>query len=234
MNRMLVFLNVVILFLFMSSLVFGNQPLQTTIELSLDSNNAIVNGANVSMEAPVQMVDGNVVLVPAKFLAETINCSYQYNSDSKKVLIKKQNPSLYFDETMYPQLINDIKNAKKTIWIEMYRLMDAGVVDALASLCGKVQIRILLDKCKDNIQNKLYGCSTSCLVRWKNQKSIMHRKVALIDDEILYLGSTNWTKPGLHGRNWELSSRIVDRKLADTFKVEFLNDWSNKSTPKYP
>lgn len=57
----------------------------------------------------------------------------------------------------------------------------------------------------------------------------MHRKLAVFDGETFYLGSGNWTEPGLTGKNWEMNIIWKNKEYADYIKQDFDAMWKPDS-----
>ncbi|MBQ2678709.1 MAG: copper amine oxidase N-terminal domain-containing protein [Firmicutes bacterium] len=58
----------------------------TTIKLKINDTDAFVNGKPVTLDVPAQIIDGRT-LVPARFVAESLNCRVDWDNDTKTVSI---------------------------------------------------------------------------------------------------------------------------------------------------
>ena len=155
--------------------------------------------------------------------------------------------------TVINQLAKRINSADESIIIEMYRLQEKSIIKTLHDIKhakgGKINIKIILDKHPDNKKtlkelnipfekNSKYKDSTTiieylkdvnCEIKWKSCGSIMHRKIAVFDDETYYLGSGNWTEPGLTGKNWEMNIIWKNKEYAGYIKQDFDEMWDPSS-----
>ena len=58
----------------------------TSIKLKINDTTAYVNGKPVTLDVPAQIIDGRT-LVPARFVAENMNCKVEWDNDTKTVSI---------------------------------------------------------------------------------------------------------------------------------------------------
>ncbi len=148
------------------------------------------------------------------------------------------NTQLFDDNTtFFHSILDDVKNAKQYIYIEMYRINNDEVgevlTEALIEKCKQgIEVRLLLDaygslpfeplakRIRENggevrffKKLKLFFVST-----FLKNNSRNHRKLIVIDDEIVYFGSSNLTK---YSDVWrDLNLRIQD-DFARIFKSIF-------------
>lgn len=61
----------------------------TTIELEKNKKEAVVNGTKIDLDVPATIIEGRM-MVPIRFVAESLNCSVEYDKKTKKVLIVKK------------------------------------------------------------------------------------------------------------------------------------------------
>ena len=148
------------------------------------------------------------------------------------------NTQLFDDNTtFFHSILDDVKNAHRYIYIEMYRINNDEVgevlTEALIEKCKQgIEVRLLLDaygslpfeplakRIRENggevrffKKLKLFFVST-----FLKNNSRNHRKLIVIDDEIVYFGSSNLTK---YSDVWrDLNLRIQD-DFARIFKSIF-------------
>lgn len=73
---------------------------KTRIELTLNSDTAVVNGDAVSLNAPAQLLD-NSTYIPARFAVEALGGLVDWNAESRLVLLSlKQAPTPPFEEQL--------------------------------------------------------------------------------------------------------------------------------------
>ena len=121
------------------------------------------------------------------------------------------NDTLYILPYEQKQALNTLqgalRNAKREIKISIYSFTNNDIAKILRDVAKRgVSVEIIFDK-ESNMENKSsvigylakYNNISVCLlsgVKARNGKyyGIMHQKMAIIDDEILVLGSANWSR----------------------------------------
>ncbi len=73
---------------------------ETMIELQIDRNTAIVNGQEVTLDVKPQIVNGRT-LVPARFVAETLEMDVQWVPKINTVIIKEKEADIAYFENRY-------------------------------------------------------------------------------------------------------------------------------------
>jgi len=159
---------------------------------------------------------------------------------------------IYFDKTAKDGVVELINLAKSTIDIQMYNFTNnkecEPVFTALKNaICRGVRIRIYIDNRgannplnKDKTKNETgfpeetlenWQCEPSnggsCVVRWDNRSTQMHRKLAIIDKCYVWIGSTNWTGKGFDV-NDEVNIKVESPDIATILEGQFIMDWNNK------
>jgi phosphatidylserine/phosphatidylglycerophosphate/cardiolipin synthase-like enzyme len=97
---------------------------------------------------------------------------------------------------------------------------------------GKIDIKLIADKSYDKAHQKISRVKklvsiknislfhTKGLSKKKNKFGIMHAKLVTIDDDVVYIGSTNWTKSAFHS-NYEILVKITDATTAKLYQYYF-------------
>lgn len=131
---------------------------------------------------------------------------------------------IHFEE-IQAQIIEQIKNAKYSIWLAVAWLTDK---ELLRELYRKKQeglsVRIVV---LDDEINKKYGIEYEKFFETKRfkptgkYKNIMHHKFCVIDLKIIIHGSYNWTNKA----RWNKETVSIDnsRELAEKFATEFID-----------
>ncbi|MEG1556612.1 MAG: phosphatidylserine/phosphatidylglycerophosphate/cardiolipin synthase family protein [Bacteroidales bacterium] len=144
-------------------------------------------------------------------------------------------------ESWISELLIDIQQAKKYIYIETFRLNEDAV--------GKLLYHALLDRIKDGIDIKIivdsWGTRKTAmfdnmrnagikirffkkivltLALFKNNHERNHRKIIAIDDQISYIGSANFTE---HSLKWRESILRIEGKITPIFKRIFLDNFQS-------
>lgn len=132
-------------------------------------------------------------------------------------------------------LVKDILNAKHSISVAMFMVTNKKLTNALKERAKKsnIDIKIIADKSYDKAHQKI--SKVKKLVSQKNIKTfslrglskkkkkkfgILHSKLVVIDDNITYIGSTNWTKSAFHS-NYEILIKFTDSATAKMYKYYF-------------
>ena len=94
-------------------------------------------------------------------------------------------------------LIPNIKNAKRKIYVSIFYLTDASFINELINAKKRnVEVMILVDSLSaNNFRNKINllreNLIPTIVENWGGKN---HEKTIMIDDEILILGSSNFSK----------------------------------------
>ncbi len=116
----------------------------------------------------------------------------------------------------------DIKSATKSIKLAIYNLSDEIITEALiyAKNQGVEVVVVTDDRNKNN--NSFNTLRDNGILVYDDNKSsaLMHDKFLVIDDKIVWSGSSNYTEYGFYKNN-ENDIRIVDSDLAKVYSDEF-------------
>lgn len=109
-------------------------------------------------------------------------------------------------------ILSAIKKAKKSIYICIYGLSDPAIMRALNERAQKgIAVKILYDsKGSPNLQKKIPLAKASPIF----SSAIMHQKVIIIDDEMIFFGSANLTEQSLKMHD-NLVLGLCNKELAD-------------------
>jgi phosphatidylserine/phosphatidylglycerophosphate/cardiolipin synthase-like enzyme len=133
------------------------------------------------------------------------------------------------DRAFLPEFIRDIAHAKKSIYIAIYMFKSysdetqgAGLIKrSLIRAAGRgVNVFIVMDSSDDDSfvdkENKKIGSELEkhgIRVAYDTPETRMHSKCAVIDGDITYIGSHNYTNSALK-HNHEVTVRIVSKDAA--------------------
>lgn len=149
---------------------------------------------------------------------------------------------------LYMELLQDIEQSKKTICIEIYKYLndDFGVKfrDTLTRKCKQgIKIKLMIDSWgayvddvffKDLIalggQVRYFSKLKYSFDAFTKHHRRNHRKIIIIDDNIVYLGSANINNYSL---NWRELTVKMEGKLALTFKKVFNDSWKIYEKPLF-
>ncbi len=131
-------------------------------------------------------------------------------------------------------MIKDILSANKEVDVAMFMITNKKLVKALKERAkkGNVHINVIADKSfdidhfKESRVKKLLDTKNIFVYHLRGKKKkkkkfgILHSKLVVIDDKIVYLGSANWTKSAFK-YNYEILVKIVDGVTAKLYKYYF-------------
>ena len=131
-------------------------------------------------------------------------------------------------------LLSSLKAAKSSIDIAIYSFTNREIAKALRDVAAKgVKVRVIYDESSNEPSNasstigylaKLQNVEVCTLKGNKaaNGKyfGIMHMKVAIVDDSVLFIGSANWSKNAFEN-NYETLLRTTESALVDKSKATF-------------
>lgn len=127
----------------------------------------------------------------------------------------------YFDKDASPQILELIESAKKSIFIQMFMLTRKDYVKSLEKrFAGGVDVRVIVDNNKENepLLNAKFP------VRWETSSKLFHRKLAIVDSQWIWIGSTNWTYGGTES-NAEVDLLMSSPDHAVELRRQFEKDW---------
>jgi cardiolipin synthase len=137
----------------------------------------------------------------------------------------------------FQRILNDIKDAKHYVFIEMYRITDDEIgeqlTESLIEKCQQgVEVKLLLDAYGSSPFEPLaerirkYGGEVRFFKKLKvflintflKNNSRNHRKLIVVDDEIVYFGSSNLTG---YSKDWRESNLRIEGEFSAAFKPIF-------------
>jgi phosphatidylserine/phosphatidylglycerophosphate/cardiolipin synthase-like enzyme len=122
-----------------------------------------------------------------------------------------------------------MNNAKSDIKIEMFEFSYKPLKESLLEAKKRgVSIRVILDRQSNQNKDTLDFLKGNGIdVKWAPSKfNLLHSKFAVIDNKIVLVGSTNWSKNGMQ-KNREASVIIYSENLAKEFENIFNKDWES-------
>jgi len=136
----------------------------------------------------------------------------------------------YDNKIVYENIFNDILMARKRVIIVMYMFTNIKLLNILIKKAKKDNVKIIVIGDKSFNKNKI--SKLKYLVEHKNKnikiflangvlkngkRGILHAKIILIDDKIVYIGSANWTNSAF-SRNYEVLLKIKDNTIAKLYE----------------
>jgi len=140
------------------------------------------------------------------------------------------------DEEYYQSVKDDMGNASETILVAMYSMiydpvdLDDWANDLIRELVNAkdrgVNVTVIIENrtyfgyMNENLEAYQYLSENNVTVQLDNEDDTDHMKLVIIDDNIVYVGSHNWSESGLY-YNHETSVKIVSEDIADVFIAYF-------------
>lgn len=167
-----------------------------------------------------------------------------------------QNIEVFTEENSFVELEKLVKGAKKRIWIEMYELTDgihdgkiqkSSIISLLKNTKKDLQISIIVDleqektQMSESLENyatlknfeKEFEKNKKKEIKWFKSNRTFHRKVCIIDNDKLWIGSSNFTYSGINPAceepNLEMNVRIIDKDIVEKVAKKIQQDWNNQS-----
>ncbi|MEM1824298.1 MAG: phospholipase D-like domain-containing protein [Candidatus Nezhaarchaeales archaeon] len=140
------------------------------------------------------------------------------------------------DRDYYHSLLADLRNSVKSVKVVMYSMIYDEkdhfdwANDLIRELVNAkqrgVDVRVVIEYrtyygyMNDNLPAYDYLTSHGVYVKLDNETDTDHLKLVLIDDEIVYIGSHNWSESALY-YNREASVKIISKEVANIF-IDYL------------
>ncbi|MFZ4672975.1 MAG: phospholipase D-like domain-containing protein [Chlamydiia bacterium] len=171
--------------------------------LIVDESFVYLGSTNFTM-ASYKMHDNLLVGFFSPSLAEKIRL--QLEDPAYPFLIEEDFPSGRFCFFSLPgqkraaldSLVSSINNSKESIQCHIFTFTHLKLCDALVSaLRRNVRVEVTIDKKSRKGASKQVIellSKNGAIIRENNHQGLMHHKMCLIDEEIFYFGSANWTK----------------------------------------
>ena len=210
----------------------------------IDGKSVWTGSTNVSSTCMNYNANNSIVLNSpeiANLYTQEFNQMYEKElfHDSKKPIENNENikigdtlVSVYFLPIHNPinqQIKPLIKNAKKTIDIEIFFLTHKGIINELIEARKRgVTIRVIVDASSASNQFSKYPelRKNGILVKVENWGGKMHKKSMIVDDEIFIIGSMNWTTSAQY-HNDENVLVIQNPAIAQQATKEFNRLWAS-------
>lgn len=127
----------------------------------------------------------------------------------------------FFDREAYKPLTELLDGAKKEILVQMYSFTHDDLIRKLEKAKARgVDVRVIADD-RDGNEDLL---NVKFAVKWEMSDKMFHRKLAVVDRQWIWLGSTNWTYSGFE-KNSEVDILISSPDEAQKIIKQFEQDW---------
>ena len=151
-------------------------------------------------------------------------------------------PVIFFDQSSKNEVLDLIANAKESIHVEMFQLGDENIIEALAQAAKRgIEVKMILSDDSRNESDKEYYSreehpqidmdayleQAGCQIKWVKKRDMYswHRKIAVFDRHVVFMGSTNWTRTGFEN-NSECNVRFTSQTQSQIFESQFDIDFS--------
>ncbi|MEW6282713.1 MAG: phosphatidylserine/phosphatidylglycerophosphate/cardiolipin synthase family protein [Candidatus Eremiobacterota bacterium] len=227
--------------------------------LILDGDKAIIGGMNWGSHSPMNhdvdvLVEGPIVdrmeaLFGKDYLKSggrkadliPIEKTPEAGDTPVSLLTTSDEPK---DRSVKAALYRAIRDARKSIEVEMFVLSDRGIVRSLCEARKRgVNVKVLLNpfeiegkKLNEIAADQLERAGVQ--VKWfpfeEETGRKLHAKLGIFDGEEVILGSANWSNAGL-SYNREANVDVIDKGVAGDFQKMFRDDWKQGlAEPVYP
>ena len=165
-----------------------------------------------------------------------------YTEAKERIADLGQMVNVLLDEEYYQSMKDDLENASETILVAMYSMIyDPGDLDDWANDLIRelvnasdrgVNVTVIIENrtysppymnetyMDKNLEAYQYLSQNNVTVQLDNENDTDHMKLVIIDGNIVYVGSHNWSESGLY-YNSETSVKIVSADIADVFIAYF-------------
>ncbi len=116
------------------------------------------------------------------------------------------------------RIVDLIKESKKSIYISMYNFSYKKFAKKLVKRAKDgIEIVVIFDESKVEKDDEIYKFLKKNGIKVIVANKKLHTKIALFDDKIIMLGSTNWTKDSFK-ENYEVVLFSKDKKIINDTK----------------
>lgn len=134
----------------------------------------------------------------------------------------------YYKGGVDNKIIDDISKASVSLKMAMYYLTNKHITKALIEAHKRgVNVEVITDDKK--VKSKRYKQLKKAGIKIKddkNRRALMHNKILIIDDEIVWIGSANYTVYSFY-RNHDNFLRIKEKKIAAYYDEKFEKMYNN-------
>ena len=154
-------------------------------------------------------------------------------SNNEDILVDEKYVSVYFSPTnkiSTTQIIPLINQAKKSIYIPAFYITHNDIIDALINAHKRgIEIKIIVDETsvKGKYVNVNYIKQNGIDLKIENWAGKMHMKSIIIDDDILVIGSMNFTKQGERMNDENCIVIKNSQILNSAYKKMFFKLWNS-------
>ncbi len=160
-------------------------------------------------------------IVSSFFLIALFTVWLSHSATAVELPKSEEAPRFYSNQTgddLHLLFCEALAQADQSIFLEMYAVTDPDIVSILKKQSEQGRrVDILSDATASPGLKKRLGPSVN--LEWHEGKGLMHRKIVVIDDELVLLGSTNFTKSSL-GMHDNLVIALREKNFAQFCKSD--------------
>lgn len=146
---------------------------------------------------------------------------------AKQSFVSLNENKVYFlpnqSKAVKKEIIDLISNAKESIIVSMYNFSYKKFAEKLIEASSKgIKVKVYLDKSKIKKDDEIYKLLKKNNIKVEIPKNKLHTKIAIFDEKIFMIGSSNWTKKSFKENN-EVILFTKDKKVINQVQ-DFLNN----------
>jgi phosphatidylserine/phosphatidylglycerophosphate/cardiolipin synthase-like enzyme len=187
-----------------------------------DNSNSDKNSTQTDKDNTNSNSDKNSTTTPPNSGANKEKNSTQALSDIDIKVMFSKTSGAFYKGGVDNNITDDIKNAKKSIYMAMYELTNKNITQALIDAKNRgVIVKVTTDnETKDYKKFKELRDANISVTDDGDSNHLMHDKFMVIDEKIVWSGSGNYTVYSFY-RNYENYVRVKDKDVADAYIKEF-------------
>ncbi len=118
---------------------------------------------------------------------------------------------------LFEEIVNLVQSARKSLDIAVYHIQNLQIIEALNAACQRGAAVRIVTELSSHLSSRLAPCVQA--LDEKNDR-LMHHKFMIVDQEILWTGSANWTDSSLFD---DFNNDVIfhSSKIAAIFASEF-------------
>jgi len=166
--------------------------------------------------------------------------SQELNSTQEKVALTpyfSKTSGAYYDDGVDKRIIADINNSKESIHLALYELTNKYIAKALIDASNRgVEVKVFTDEQTRATEYEYFDELEEAGIEVaddEDSNALMHNKFLIIDSNILWSGSANYTVYAFY-RNYENLVRIQDTQVASIYNQKFTYLYNHLDTTMPP
>lgn len=146
-------------------------------------------------------------------------------------------------ENQHALMLELLAGARRRAWVQMFYLTEPRLVQALVAAHRRgVDVRVIVDPNDYSLGLRMRGLPNVAQTTTLRDAGVplrlyasrpgeqMHQKTLLVDGQLAFVGSTNWTRQSFRV-NTESGYLVDSRAQAEALAARFTEDWERRSRP---